>query len=324
MRLQAWFRPLRVCLWFAVLVRSSVDGQKSRLEKWIRECNCSCLRNTSKLQNCTLKEVFAIDKQLNIHSNSNFQTPRRVRQRQLLCQRPTGRRKNRFSFFLLNLSCKGQRLYVIYKKRFFRLQHTLNGDNLLSPNRSTTLRPNQKDETKPDKSKTSKGLVIGLSVGFGLMVAIIVCWTWFRFRRRRTKKEPHKKEEKSDAFGYIDEEEDSVPYRIVDLQTNISSDASGYTFLEARKPEEENPYMKLQPTCKTNQNKKSTEDVHDQSLLEEIADDEKDERSYQTLLPQPCNSDDSKGCAKETKDFEEIADDPVYYMLEAKEERSTL
>lgn len=45
------------------------------------------------------------------------------------------------------------------------------------------------------------------------------------------------------------EEEDSVPYRIVDLTTNISCDASGYTFLAAR-DEDENPYMKLQPRCK--------------------------------------------------------------------------
>lgn len=49
-------------------------------------------------------------------------------------------------------------------------------------------------------------------------------------------------------FSFPSEEEDSVPYRIVDLNTNISCDASGYTFLEERK-EEENPYMKLQPKC---------------------------------------------------------------------------
>mgnify|MGYP002803397219 CR=1 FL=1 len=324
MRLQAWFMPLRVCLLFTVLVRSSVDGQKARLEKWIRECNCSCLINTSKLENCAIKEAFAIDKQRNIHSNSNFQTLRIMRRGHLSCQWRAGNKKKRFNYFLLNLTCNGERRYVIDRKRIFPnrgLKHTLSGDNLLSPNRSTTLRPNQKEETKQNKSKTSKGLVIGLSVGFSLMVAIVVFWTWFRCRRRRTKKKPDKKEEKSDGFGYIDEEEDSVPYRIVDLQTNISSDASGYTFLEARKPEEENPYMKLQPTCKTNQNKKSTEDVHDQSLFEEIADDENDERSYQTLLPPPCNN-DSKDCVEETKDFEEIADDPVYYMLEAKEEIS--
>ena len=54
---------------------------------------------------------------------------------------------------------------------------------------------------------------------------------------------------------FCTEEEDSAPYRIVDLQTNISSDASGYTFLEARKPEEEHQYMKLQPICKRIQNK---------------------------------------------------------------------
>ena len=51
------------------------------------------------------------------------------------------------------------------------------------------------------------------------------------------------------------EEEDSAPYRIVDLQTNISCDASGYTFLEARKQDEEQPYMKLQPKCRRVQNK---------------------------------------------------------------------
>ncbi|CAB4045628.1 Hypothetical predicted protein, partial [Paramuricea clavata] len=63
-------------------------------------------------------------------------------------------------------------------------------------------------------------------------------------------------------FGEIDEEEDSAPYRIVDLQTNISCDASGYTFLEARKQDEEQPYMKLQPKCRRVQNKECTEDAN--------------------------------------------------------------
>ena len=40
------------------------------------------------------------------------------------------------------------------------------------------------------------------------------------------------------------DEDDSHPYRIVDLSTNISCDSSGYTFLDAKK-DEEKPYQKL-------------------------------------------------------------------------------
>ena len=56
------------------------------------------------------------------------------------------------------------------------------------------------------------------------------------------------KDENKKTFSFCLEEEDSHPYRIVDLATQIAYDSAGYTFLEASKKEEENPYQKLNAT----------------------------------------------------------------------------
>ncbi|XP_028417705.1 uncharacterized protein LOC114542161 [Dendronephthya gigantea] len=144
----------------------------------------------------------------------------------------------------------------------------------------STSRPSKK-ERGTNRNPPNK-LAIGLSVGFALLVTIIVCWTWIHCRRRKAKEKSDRKNQHPE-HGYIDEEEDSVPYRIVDLQTNISTDASGYTFLEAKKDEEQ-PYMKLKPNCSRIHNEEG-----------DMGETENGNHS-----------------------FEEIADEPVYFMLEGK------
>ena len=54
----------------------------------------------------------------------------------------------------------------------------------------------------------------------------------------------------------LSEEEDSHPYRIVELSTNVSYDSSGYAFLDAIK-EEERPYQKLNYPSSSSEKKAS-------------------------------------------------------------------
>ncbi|CAB4016719.1 Hypothetical predicted protein, partial [Paramuricea clavata] len=70
-----------------------------------------------------------------------------------------------------------------------RFSGALRNTSTLGTDSLPTTLPTKQAETKQGKSESPNRLVIALSgIGLGLMVAIIICWTWIRCRRRRLKK----------------------------------------------------------------------------------------------------------------------------------------
>lgn len=220
-------------------------------DKWRRLCNCSCLGEVTsakrfRKQNCTREEIFKIDEEGNLYKSNARYNLLNLTPGKLACSTNV-RGNEKFQFFLIKLKCtrrgssnnsNKENIYAIYRKR--RLSKSSSNDEILQaerPSTSSTENPEKRDTS----GKPSSGFVIGLSVGLGLFTALVVCLICICCHRRKktAKKEPDQPNE------YIDEGEDSSPYRILDLSTNISCDSSGYTFLEASKRDEENAYQKL-------------------------------------------------------------------------------
>ncbi|XP_046840700.1 uncharacterized protein LOC124434816 [Xenia sp. Carnegie-2017] len=308
--------------------------------------NCSCLvteeSEKSYFPNCTIKiiyneaNLFELRHLENTSALFNKYSTNLAKQRGNFTCIIDLRRSDTFTKdVLLNIHCKGDEIYEIIKSNLLTRDISRRRESELT----TTTAPEGTKKGQDNKSDNPKSrLVIGLSVGLGAMVATVTtCWTWVRCRRKERRKNNNDQDEE---FGYIDAEEDSAPYRIVDLQTNISSDASGYTFLKASEPNEETPYMKLLPKSERLQNKETTgkcpllqgeknynllptsnqkilnnnKDIaaqkhkHQQNKFDEVKEND-DDTPYDTLWPTTQN-------CKKTTDLPEIKEEPVYYVLE--------
>lgn len=246
--------------WLCLPISGSCASREvpiNSFENWKRRCNCSCEKDTLTAEKlidgkdfCVVKDVFQIDSHGNLlEDNSLNLTMSSLSFGKLTCSTRRKAEKD-FNYFLvfLNFTRKENRdrfkhhnVYAIFK------QKSPNKTSLSRASNATLITAKSAENVaklENEKSKLSSPVIRGLSVGLsiGLVTCFVAFFLCIRFTRRK-RETPERKQDKTN--DYIDEDEDSRPYRIVDLETQISCDSSGYTFLEGDKKDEEKPYQKL-------------------------------------------------------------------------------